>query len=290
MKLTYRHQGCRISQSEEYKSFRGSVPLKKISVSEDKTWHVFDTGVKSGHNCDSSPLLCLPPVAGAADVFFRQCLALSSRGYRVLSVQWPVYWSHERWCLGLSHLLDRLGLERVHIFGAGLGGFLAQKFAEYTHDCPRVASLILCNTFTDTAIFGFDDEASSFWLLPNTFLRKLILSGMKVGIMDRNNLDATEFMIERLESLRHSDLASRLTLSSVSGYVQPQHVNDLPITIIDVFDRCSLNQRVREETYKCYPNAKLAHLKSGGNFPFLSRSEEVNLHLVIHLRNFENAL
>ena len=74
------------------------------------------------------------------------------------------------------------------------------------------------------------------------------------------------------------------------GYVQPQHVNILPITIIDVFDRCSLNQRVREETYKCYPNAKLAHLKSGGNFPFLSRSEEVNLHLVIHLRNFENAL
>ena len=40
---------------------------------------------------------------------------------------------------------------------------------------------------------------------------------MKVGIMDKNNLDATEFMIERLESLRHSDLASRLTLSSVSG-------------------------------------------------------------------------
>ena len=36
MKLTYRHQGCRISLSEEYKSFRGSVPLKKISVSEDK--------------------------------------------------------------------------------------------------------------------------------------------------------------------------------------------------------------------------------------------------------------
>jgi len=290
MRLKFRNQDCRLSQSEEYKSFRGTVPLKKITVAEDKTWNVFDTGVKSGDNVDSSPLLCLPPLAGAADVFFQQCLALSSRGYRVLAVQWPVYWSHERWCLGLSHLLDRLGLERVHIFGASLGGFLAQKFAEYTQNCPRVASLILCNSFTDTAIFGFDEEASSFWLLPNTFLRKLILSGLQVGVMDRKILDATEFIIERLETMHHSDLASRLTLSATSGYVQPQHVNDLPVTIIDVFDGCSLDQAVREETYKFYPNAKLAHLKSGGNFPFLSRSEEVNLHLVIHLRNFENAL
>ena len=40
-----------------------------------------------------------------------------------------------------------IGLERVHILGAALGGFLAQKFSEVTRDCPRVASLILCNTF-----------------------------------------------------------------------------------------------------------------------------------------------
>ena len=74
--------------------------------------------------------------------------ALSARGHRVLSVSWPVYWTHEAWCHGLAQLLDQLGLERIHILGAALGGFLAQKFAEVTRDCPRVASLILCNTFT----------------------------------------------------------------------------------------------------------------------------------------------
>ena len=37
----------RISVSEEYQSFRGSIPLKKITVEEDKTWQVFDTGPKS---------------------------------------------------------------------------------------------------------------------------------------------------------------------------------------------------------------------------------------------------
>lgn len=33
--------------------------------------------------------------------------------------------------------------------------------------------------------------------------------------------------------------------------------------------------------YKCYPEAKRAHLKSGGNFPYLSRADEVNTHLEV---------
>jgi len=190
----------------------------------------------------SSPLLCLPPIAATADVFFRQCLALSSRGYRVLSVSWPVYWTHEDWCRGLGHLLDQLGLERVHILGAALGGFLAQKFAEMTRHCPRVASLVLCNTFTDTAIFRYNDEAASLWLLPPPVLRKMILSGLEVGVRDAEMAEAAEFVLERLNTLDHSDMASRLTLSSAPGYVTPQHINDLPVTIIDVFDGCSLTQ------------------------------------------------
>lgn len=36
-----------------------------------------------------------------------------------------------------------------------------------------------------------------------------------------------------------------------------------------------------------YPNAKRAHLKTGGDFPYLSRPDEVNMHIVIHLRQFE---
>lgn len=91
----------------------------------------------------------------------------------------------------------------------------------------------------------------------------------------------------KLESLTQPELSSRLTMNCVSCYVQPQKICHLPITIIDVFDEYALSNGVREEMYKCYPNAKLAHLKNGGNFPYLSRSPEVNLHLQIHLRQFE---
>ena len=54
-----------------------------------------------------------------------------------------------------------------------------------------------------------------------------------------------------------------------------------------VFDKCAISERVKQELYKMYPTAKRAHLKTGGNFPYLSRPDEVNMHIVIHLRQFE---
>ena len=95
---------------------------------------------------------------------------------------------------------------------------------------------------SDTAIFRYNDEAASLWLLPPPVLRKMILSGLEVGVRDAEMAEAAEFVLERLNTLDHSDMASRLTLSSAPGYVTPQHINDLPVTIIDVFDGCSLTQ------------------------------------------------
>lgn len=53
--------------------------------------------------------------------------------------------------------------------------------------------------------------------------------------------------------------------------------------IWQVFDESALSQRCKEEMYKCYPDAKRAHLKSGGNFPYLSRSSEVDLMIQVGL-------
>ena len=117
-----------------------------------------------------------------------------------------------------------------------------QKYAETTRGCPRVASLVLCNSFTDTAIFRYNDEASAMWLLPTLALKRMVMSGLQMSNTDLKISEAREFILERLETLGHSDLASRLTLSCLKGFVEPQNVNDLPVTIIDVFDECSLTQ------------------------------------------------
>lgn len=72
-----------LSSSQEYLSFRSSVPLRKIVVDADGTkgWKVYDSNPKTV----KCPLICLPPVCGTADIFFRQILSLAAKGYRVIS-------------------------------------------------------------------------------------------------------------------------------------------------------------------------------------------------------------
>lgn len=43
----------------------------------------------------------------------------------------------------------------------------------------------------------------------------------------------------------------------------------------------SIPFKLRDEVYKLYPDAKVCELKVGGNFPYLSRPEEVNLYLEV---------
>ncbi|XP_038211506.1 maspardin-like isoform X2 [Zerene cesonia] len=276
---------CDLSQSNEYLSFRSSIPLRKIVVDSDgaKPWKIFDSGPKSL----SCPIICLPPVSGTADIFFKQVMGLASRGIRVIAAESPPYWNIKEWCDGFKKLIDYLELDKVHIFGTSLGGFVAQKFAEYTHNCPRVVSLVLCNTFTDTSVFEYNDSAALFWLLPSLVLKRMLMGNFVADKVDKRIAESIDFMVERLESLTQSELASRLTLNCTPCYIQPQKLYDIPITIMDVWDESALSSRVREDLYKSYPQAKLAHLKSGGNFPYLSRSDEVNLHLLIHLRQFD---
>lgn len=237
-------------------------------------------------------------------------MSLSAKGIRVVSAEAPVYWHVREWCEGFKKLLDYLGIDRAHIFGASLGmtktsflntncklfikkiynkyyfflgGYLAQKFAEYTSNCPRVASLILCNTFTDTTIFNNHDTANIYWMMPAIVLKKIVMGNFTTENSDPYIVEAIDFMVEKLESLTQQELASRLTLNCIKGYVEVHKLANLSVTIIDVFDEYALTSAVREELYKCYPEAKLAHLKSGGNFPYLSRSSDVNLYLQVYI-------
>lgn len=46
-------------------------------------------------------------------------------------------------------------------------------------------------------------------------------------------------------------------------------------------DNCALSDVAKTDIIEHYPKARRAELKSGGNFPFLSRSAEVDLHIKV---------
>ena len=61
------------------------------------------------------------------------------------------------------------------------------------------------------------------------------------------------------------------------------HVNDQKTNSLAVqtFDYCAIPRALRDEVGARYLDAHKAVLKTGGDFPFLSRADEVNMHLQV---------
>lgn len=74
----------------------------------------------------------------------------------------------------------------------------------------------------------------SFWMMPCVALRKMVLGDARSIHCDSRIADSVLFMTERLERLTQPELASRLTLNCVGSYIEPQRLQSISITVIDV--------------------------------------------------------
>lgn len=270
------------SKSESYQLFRGWVALQQITIGSvnERVWKYYDSGPK-----EATPLVCIPGASGTADVFYRQMISLCPRGYRVISVQFDAYDTHQAWCKGFDRFLDKIAINKIHLLGTSLGGYLAQCYAQYR--AARVESLILNNTFCDTQYFHDHAPcAAMFSIMPEFMLKRIILGNFPTTTLEMEVANSVDFMVEQLEVLTQSELAGRLTLNCTLGPLKPGSVtlSQDNITIIDCMDDVALTESQREEVYKFYPDARVAHLKTGGNFPYLSRADEFNMHIQVHLR------
>ncbi|CAA0815245.1 alpha/beta-Hydrolases superfamily protein [Striga hermonthica] len=261
----------------DYVYFKSQVPLHKIPIGS-KQWRYYDFGPKV-----VPPLICLPGTAGTADVYYKQVMSLSMKGYRVISVDIPRVWNNHEWIQAFEKFLDAIDVHHIHLYGTSLGGFLAQLFAQ--HRPRRVKSLVLSNTFLETASFAAAMPwASIVGWTPSFLLKRYVLTGIRDGPHEPFIADSVDFVVAQVETLSRDDLASRLSLTVDAASVGPLLLSDSLITIMDTNDFCAIPQQLKDQVTERYPGARQAYLKSGGDFPFLSRPDEVNLHLQLHLR------
>ncbi|XVE57743.1 hypothetical protein DITRI_Ditri04bG0114200 [Diplodiscus trichospermus] len=261
----------------DYIHFKSQVPLHKIPIGT-KQWRYYDFGPKV-----VPPLICLPGIAGTADVYYKQIMSLSMKGYRVISVDIPRVWNHQEWIQSFEKFLDAIDVHHIHLYGTSLGGFLAQLFAQ--HRPRRVKSLVLSNTYLETRSFA----AAMPWApivgwTPSFLLKRYVLTGIRDGPQEPFIADSVDFVVSQVETLSRDDLASRLTLTVDSASVEALLLSDSFITIMDTNDYSAIPQQLKDQLSERYPGARQAYLKTGGDFPFLSRPDEVNLHLQLHLR------
>lgn len=261
----------------DYVYFKSVVPLHKIYIGS-KLWRYYDFGPKV-----VPPLLCIPGIAGTADVYYKQIMSLCMKGYRVMSIDVPQVWNHHEWIHSFEKFLDSMSIHHVHIYGTSIGGFLAQIFAQ--HRPRRVKSLVLSNTFLETHKFAAAMPWSPVvnWT-PSFLLKRYLLTGIRDGPHEPFIGDSVDFVVGQVETLSRDDLSSRLMLNVTVASVGSLMLPDSLITIMDTNDYSSVPQQLKDQMNERYPGARRAVLKTGGDFPFLSRPDEVNLYLQLHLR------
>jgi maspardin len=268
--------------STEYANFRAWVPRNVLPVGalNPQDWVYYDWGPRTF----GEPLLCLHPVVGSAESFYRQVLSLAERGYRVIAPQLPVYWSPAEFCDGLHTFLDMLHVRRVHIYGAGLGGFLAFHYAARRPD--RVSSIATTHAFvaTDSVAHNIVYSSSVLRWLPEFLVRSAVRSLFPKGRAELFVAEAAEFAIANTMAVSRDHLASRLSLLvTASTVVGRLRIPDTRVTMIDVIDVANPASST-DDARQALPHARHAMLKSGGEFPYLAAPDDVVMHLVIHLR------
>lgn len=276
-----------VSIQEAYKEFCSRYPLKKLSMPKnDSVWSYYDINVKN-----ESVIIFLHGICGTAGCFFYQMDYLSKLKYRIISLQYPCYSYIKDWIKNLCNILEYLNIKEAHFFATDLGGYLIQLYAKLYPS--KIKSLILCNSYRRTEDFATVASLRNIYGKVYSFLPHIILKNIMIEDyiyvnkqlhMNLKEKNALEFMSNELDVIPASDLGGRICLQLSSEIVDSIYVNDKVITLIQSPNNM-LTDKLNEDMRKAYPKAKHALMKSGGHFPFLSRHEEVNLYILIHLRN-----
>jgi maspardin len=191
-----------LGQSEQFKTFRSTFALRQLAVDlNDGEWRFYDGGPKN-----TPLLLCLPGASGTAECFYRLMDGLCPKGYRVVAAQHPPYYTLNEFILGMDAFVDALEASSVHIFGASLGGLLAQQYAIARP--KRVASLILCNSFYSTTAYAPTAGSlatSMYQVTPYFVLKNMILSSFNndaAAIAASPEVaEAVDFVVEQMQAL-----------------------------------------------------------------------------------------
>lgn len=266
---------------EDFARFRSQNALLKAHLPRAEVdWAYYQAGPTS----QPDPLIFLHGTSGTAAAFFYQVQALGAKGYRVISAQYPAYDTPEDWSKGFDHFLDILRCKGAHVFGAGLGGFLAQDFAaKYPH---RLRSLLLCNSFASTRSFAekAGHMASVVHITPTPLLRKFVFDSFPQVSMTLAAKQAIDFVADQVNEISGIDLAGRLSLNSTESCAAVASLEAGKITLIESSGETMVPDELRRELRHRYASCRMAEMKSGGDFPFLSHPDEVTLFVEVHMR------
>ncbi|AFZ80928.1 hypothetical protein BEWA_003360 [Theileria equi strain WA] len=128
-------------------------------------------------------------------------------------------------------------------------------------------------------------------ILKNIFIDSYIcpLEGAETKLELREQ-HAREFMASELDHLSAADLGSRVSLQLTGEVVTGAITSLFPqnrMLIIETFNNTNPDQ-LNDDIRHMYPYAKIATMKSGGDFPYLTRPDELFIFVQVFLNNLKS--
>ena len=242
----------------------------------------------SGGPKGKDAVVFLGPACSTSAHFFRQLCALCPKGYHVIATQPPPFDTMDALCRSFERFLNAVSLQRVHLVGCSLGGYIAAHFASYFPS--RVASLVMCNAFVSTQAFVetmplLTTGGAAFSVMPSFALRAFIMQSLDQGTLLPEVADAVDFVVEELDSVPREQLASRLAAHCALHKVRgPLRLEAEQILLIESHDKIARPPGLKEELLQFFPQSKVGEMKHGGDFPYLSFPDEFNVFVEVHLK------
>jgi maspardin len=246
-------------------AFRARFPERQVAAGRLK-WGVIETKAKTG----APTLVLVPGTLGMADIFWNQISALAGKA-RVVAITVPASTDIIKLADGLKALFDKLGIDKAHLLGSSLGGFLIQHFA--ARHPERIEKLYVANTLLDPKSKDLrgplPKEAKA--MTPKQHLAKAHANVAGMPAPDAGFRLLRTVLKENADRLGGKWLKSRVLVVRDGPAVPRLKLPQSKIIVLDCADDPVVAKPVLEAVRKRYPKAEVFHLKEGGHFPYVTR-------------------
>jgi pimeloyl-ACP methyl ester carboxylesterase len=219
-------------------------------------------------------VLMLPGIQGGGDIFFNTALRLGA-ALPLVTVDAPDLDDVSAMTAATAAFLDALGLQRVHILGASLGGYLAQAFA-LAHP-ERVDQLVIANGFYDPRPFlsKLPPAATFAAMDADSLVRKNLAPFLEAPADDPGVASLQAIMaalVGPVQSL--TNYKSRLLLLMGAEPLGRPRIPDSRVMVIDDDRDPMVPAEMRNALRSRYANAEHHAVTGGGHMPAIQRPAE----------------
>ena len=254
--------------SESLKEFR-KLPLKKITV-DSVEWSYLTTGE------GDETILFLHGMGGAYDIWWQQINYFKDK-YKIISLSYPPVDNLESMANAVIEILDNERIGKAIVVGSSLGGYFAQYLTSMYPE--RIEKVVFGNTFPPNELIKKEnsDKESLFKAAPEWLVMWFLRKGLSDKILPAANNSPVlkAFMYEQYSG----GMTKKQFIARYYCVIDKFKVEDteyIPKMIIEADNDPLVNENLRTELKKLYPEAKVVTMHNVGHFPYVNEPEQYN--------------